>query len=372
MLSRAEIKELASNEKNGFYVSLYLNVDPLLNKKGDYMVHFKNMMKGKIESLDKAVFKKVKADLEKIDAFVLGNKRLFKRGLALISSSENSLWKEYHLGVPVKNELIVDRTPFTNPLLDILDNYQKYAVLLLNKESARIFIVHLGDIVEYGEVHTPDVPGKQKKGGWFALSQNHYERHTEFHVGLHLKDVIEKLDSFLGKEYIGKLIIGGSDEAVTTVKGMLRKTVLDRVIGTVKIEMFAKPDEVQKKIEPIVYEDEQRKKEETVKILIAKAMKNENAVVGVDNVLNALQEQRVMRLLVLKDFKTVGYACAACGYLTSQKVDACPYCKGKVESSESIIETAVEKAVQQGSVVEVVAENGELMNAGGIGAFLRF
>ena len=47
------------------------------------MGHFKNMMKGKIETLDKAVYKKVKADLEKIDNYVLANKRMFKKGLAL-------------------------------------------------------------------------------------------------------------------------------------------------------------------------------------------------------------------------------------------------------------------------------------------------
>src|SRR6266498_1969844 len=141
MLDRKEMKEIAQlHDDSPCFVSLYLNVDPLFNKKGDYMVHFKNMMKGKIEALDKSVYKIVKGDLEKIDSFVLGNKRLFKRGLAILSSSEKSLWKEYHLGVPVKNELVVDRAPYTRPLLDILDNYQRYAVLLLNKESARIFI----------------------------------------------------------------------------------------------------------------------------------------------------------------------------------------------------------------------------------------
>ena len=53
MLNMSELKEIASmNGKNGYFVSLYLNVDPIFNKKGDYMVHFKNMMKGKIETLE--------------------------------------------------------------------------------------------------------------------------------------------------------------------------------------------------------------------------------------------------------------------------------------------------------------------------------
>ncbi|MDI6802098.1 MAG: Vms1/Ankzf1 family peptidyl-tRNA hydrolase [Thermodesulfovibrionales bacterium] len=372
MLNRAELREIASMEgKESYFVSLYLNVDPMFNPKGDHMVHFKNMMKVS-DTLDKAVYKKVKDDLDKIQNYVLSNKRMFKKGLALLSSSENSFWKEYNLGVPLKNGLFVDKSPYTKPLMDILDNYQRYAVLLVDKESARIFVIHLGEIVEYGEVHTVDVHGKHKKGGWFALSQNHYERHIDYHVSLHLKEVVEKLDSFLSGEYIGRLIIGGSDEAVSMIKGMLHKTVLDKVIGAAKVEMFAKSDEILSRVEPIVSAYEKKKEDETVDSLIAKALKNENAVLGLDNVIHTLQEQRVMKLIVLKDYKANGYNCSSCNFLSYQKTDLCPYCNGRMEGVDYLVDMAGEKAIQQGALIEVVSENKKLLDAGGIGAFLRF
>ena len=373
MFNSEELKSITSTEwGEGYFVSLYLNVDPLFNKRGDYMVHFKNMMKNTTETLDKAVYKMVRDDLEKIDNYIVVNKRMFKKGLAIFSSTENSFWKEYNLGVPVKNELIVDKTLYTQPLLNILDNYQRCAVLLVDKESARIFVVHLGDIIEYEEVHTPDIPGRHKKGGWYALSQSRYERHIDFHVGMHLKSVVEKLDSFFSEEYIGRLIIGGSDEAISTVKGLLHKTILNRVIGTVRMNMLAKADEVLSKIEPIVSEFEKKKEDEDVDILIAKAMKNENAVLGLDNVLNALQEQRVMKLAFVRDYKMSGYSCASCGFLTTQKVTPCPYCKGEMEDIDHMVNLAGEKAIQQGALIEIVSENKKLLDAGGIGAFLRF
>ncbi len=44
MLSRKEIKELAAIHGDGnIFVSLYLNVNPLTNPKGDYIIHFKNI-----------------------------------------------------------------------------------------------------------------------------------------------------------------------------------------------------------------------------------------------------------------------------------------------------------------------------------------
>lgn len=372
MLNRTELREIASMEGKGYFVSLYLNVDPMFNKKGDYMVHFKNMMKNTIETLDKAVYKAVKDDLGKIGSYVLSNKRMFRKGLALLSSEGNAFWKEYNINVPVKNELIVDKTPHTKPLMDILDNYQRYAVLLVDKESARIFTVHLGEIVEYGEIHTPDIPGKHKKGGWFALSQNHYERHIDYHIGMHLKDVVEKVDSFLSGEYIGRLIIGGSDEAVSMVKGMLHKTVLDKVIGTAKAEMFAKSDEVLRRVDPIVSAYEKKKEEETVESLIAKGLKNENAVLGLDNVVNALQEQRVMKLVFAKDYKASGYNCSSCNYLSVQKIDSCPFCNSRMEAVDYMVDLAGQKAIQQSALIEVVSESKKLLDAGGIGAFLRF
>jgi len=373
VLSMEELKEIASIEqKDAYFVSLYLNVDPLFNKKGDYTVHLKNMIKNTAETLDKNIYKRVKRDIEKIDNYVLSNKRLFRKGLVLLSSTEGSFWKEYHLGVPVKNDLIVDKTPYTKHLIDLLDTYRRYMVLLVEKDSARIFVIHLGEIIEYGEVHTPDIPGKHKKGGWFALSQSSYERHIDYHVKIHLKDVLAKLGAFYTKEHIRRIIIGGSDEAVSMVKGMLSKPLLERVIGTVKIEMIAKSDDVLRKAEQLVAAFEKKKQEETIESLITGAMKIKDAALGVEDVLNALQEQRVMKLIFIKDLRLSGYSCGSCGFLTTQNVTPCPYCKGKMEFVDYIVNLAGEKAIQQGALVEVVTENKKLQEAGGIGAFLRF
>lgn len=373
MLNKTELKEMAAMEGNKcFFVSLYLNVDPIFNKKGDYMVHFKNMMKTSIESLDKATYKSVKKSLERIENYVTSNKRMFKKGLVILCSSDDSFWRDYNLNVPIKNNLIINKTLYMKPLMDIADTYQRYSVLLVDKEFARIFIIHLGEIIEYSEVRTDNIPGKHKKGGWYALSQNHYERHIDYHVGMHLKEVVQKLDSFISSEYIGRIIIGGSDEAVAMAKAMLHKTVLDKIIGTVKIEMFASTDDILNKAGAIVSDYEKNKEQETIEALIASARKNENAVLGLNDVLNALQEQRVMKLVFMRNYKEHGYSCNSCGYLTTQKVDPCPYCSKEMEAVDYMVDLAGEKAIQQDALIEITEENNLLREVGGIGAFLRF
>lgn len=373
MLDRNELKEIAEmRDEDACYVSLFLNVNPLTNPRGEYAIQLKNMLKDALETVDKGTYRTVKEDLKKIESAVLGNKRLFKKGLAILSSTHHSFWREYHLSAPLKSELIIEKSPSIRPLLDIVDHYQRYAVLLVDKESARIFVVHLGEITEYSGVHTPDIPGKHKKGGWFALSQNHYDRHIEYHVGLHLKEVVKEIGVFISGEKMSGLIIGGSDEAVSRTKEILPSDVHTMIVGTFHAEMFKKTDEIFTKVEPVIIRHEKRQRDENAERLIRQAMKNENAVLGMENVLNALREGRVMKLLFLRDFNPAGFVCRNCGFLGNQDIKQCPYCKGEMEKANYMVELVAQKAVEQGAAVEVVIEHKGLADSGGIGAFVRF
>jgi peptide chain release factor subunit 1 len=257
-------------------------------------------------------------------------------------------------------------------LLDIVDNYRRYAILLVGKDSARLFLVHLGEIEEYTEISSAGVPGKHKKGGWFSLSEKSYERHTDYHVELHLKDVLKELDSFLSGEYVGRILIGGSEEAVTKVKTMLPQTIAAKIIGTFQAEMFANGKEILERAAPALRSFEEKEEAETIDDLLTRAMKNENAVIGIENVLNAAQEGRIMKLVILQDYTNTGLSCLNCGSLAVQELSSCPFCKGEMQRVNYIGDLVAQKAVEQGATVEVVSKNKKLEEAGKIGAFLRF
>jgi len=373
MLTYSELKELSSMSGDGkLFVSLYLDVDPLTNPKADYVIHFKNMLKEKMDGLDKDVEKKIKEDIGKIERFLRDNKREFKKGIAVISSSGLDIWRNYHLSLPVKNEIVIDKSPYINPLLFLLDNYQRCAVLLVDKELARIFIIHLGEIDEYTELFTPDIPGKHKRGGWFSLQQARFERHIDYHVNLHIKDVVKTLEDFLHKESINKIIMGGSEDAIAKAKKMLPNVTTQKIISTFHAEITMGEKEVLGKTLRLIEEFEKEKAKNTIEKLITKAMKNEMAVTGHDDVLFNLNEGRVMRLIFLKDIVISGYRCTGCGFLTTQEIKSCLYCGGKVEKMGNLIDFVVQKSMQLSVPVEVITESAELAKAGGIGAFLRF
>lgn len=373
MLTYDELKELSGMSGNGnFFVSLYLNVNPITNTKGDYVIHLRNMLKENVEKVGKDVIKKTKSDIERIEAYLIGNKREFKKALVIISSQPLGFWRSYHLSLPVKNELVIDNAPYIKPLLTLMDSYPRYVVLLVDKESARIFLIHLGRIEIYTELLTPDVPGRHKKGGWFALEQSRYERHIDYHVSLHMKDVIKTLENLIHKEAINKIIIGGTEESLIKIKGMLPQTILNKVISTFHPEKMAGDKDVLDKTLKIIEGFEREKEKETVQELITRAMKNNMAVIGLEDVLTNIQAGKVMSLIFLKDMTASGFRCDNCNFLTSQELNACPYCKGKFDKVNYLIEFALQRAVEQGAIIKAVTESDELRKAGGIGAFLRF
>lgn len=373
MLNRKDLEEISAlGGDDEYFVSLYLDVDHRNHKEGDFVVKLKSMLKETSDGLGRNVLKKVGGDLRAIGSYVGANKREFKKALAVISSGAGSFWREYHLSVPVRSELIVDRAPYIKPLLDVLDNNRAYAVLLVDKESARIFVVRLGEICEYGEVHTPGVPGKHKKGGWYALAATHYERHIDYHVGLHLKDVVKRLEKFLMGEQIGRLIVGGTGEALSMIKEMLPNKISEKIIGTFHAGMFEPNSGIMKKARPILEEFELVEEARDVGELIARSEAGDRAVTGLDDVLRAVQQGRVMKLVLERGFKSPGRQCTDCRALSAKGEVRCPYCGGPMQNLNCVVDHAAHKSVEQGAAVQVVDGKEVFSRAGKIGAFLRF
>lgn len=102
------------------------------------------------------------------------------------------------------------------------------------------------------------------------------------------------------------------------------------------------------------------------------AMKNNMAVIGLEDVLISLQERKVMELVFLRDITTSGLKCTNCSFLTVQTIKSCPYCGGEFEEIHYLVDLLAQKAVEMGVLIKVITENEKLARAGGIGAFLRF
>ncbi len=374
MLNLEELKEMTRiNPEDDCYASLYLNVNPVTNPNGEYLIRVKNMLKETAEGLQKqkAVLKKVKGELERFENYFLTQKPQFKKAVCLIGGRNGGFWKEYHLAVPLQSGIFVDSTPYLKPLMDCVDRYPRYLAMLLSKDEARIFVVQMGEILEYGEMKTPDIIGKHKKGGWFALEQDRFERHAEFHVDLHLNDVIRRLGAFIQEQQIRKVVIGGPAEAVSMCMEKLPRDIAGKVIGNFAAGMYEPAPEVLEKALPALDLFERNEKQKVVEELVERAYKNDRAVMGLDDVLLMAQEKRIMTLVLDPALKKPGFVCANCRALALSQ-GACRFCGGSMNGVNYLIDLVMQKTVEHGGRVEVAPDNEKLQGAGKIGAILRF
>ncbi len=153
---------------------------------------------------------------------------------------------------------------------------------------------------------------------------------------------------------------------------MLPHTILDKVIATFHPEKMSGGKDILNETLSLIEGFERNKEKEIVEVLITRAMKDDKAVIGLEDVLTNIKNGKVINLIVLKDLSTTGFKCKGCGFLTSHAVKACPYCSGQFEDVNYLIDLAAQKAVEQGAAVDVVSDSAELAKVGGIGAILRF
>ena len=106
--------------------------------------------------------------------------------------------------------------------------------------------------------------------------------------------------------------------------------------------------------------------------MITQAAKGDYAVIGLDNVLQSIFQDRVHTLYVNEDIKQPGNVCPACSWMTGEEIKTCSNCSELTQPVEDVVEIAISQAWRLGGGVVVTNHNSELAQVGGIGALLRY
>lgn len=366
MLNETDQRELLNFSATEPVVSVYLNTDPTAGNADAYRLRLRSLLKD--VNLPK--------DVEVIERYFNHEYNWSGKGVAVFSCAPKEYFRVFSLGVPVRDMLYIGERPSVKPLADLLDTYGGYGVVLVDKQGARVFSFHLGQLREQegvmGEAvkHTKlggssSRPGA--RGGVAGLS--HYEDAV---VDRNMKEAVDFAVHFFEENHVRRVLIGGTDENIAMFRSRLPKSWQSLVMGTFAMPMTASHAEVLAKAMQLGVQAQQEHEERLVDRLITAAAKGEGGVVGMEPTLASIQDGRVQTLLLLEGFRTPAYRCKNCGRLTAERTAACQACSGEMEGLYDGVEMAVNAVMRGGGDVQVIRSSQALEGAGKIGALLRY
>jgi peptide chain release factor subunit 1 len=313
--------------------------------------------------------KSVDADLGRIEQFVKGGlDRSRTRGLAMFSCSAHDFWRVIELPVPVHNHLAVNDTPHVRELERVIDEYERFAVLLADRQRARLFVFELGELVDRSERFDQLPRHDDDRGDW---KKDHVRDHSAALAHQHLRRAAQVAFDVHQDAGFDHLNIGAPDDNAHELERELHSYLRERIAARVSVPVNARDDEIRLAAMEVEAQVERKKEAAAVERLRNAVGAGNGGVAGLDGVLRALVERRVELLLVSDDFQAPGWRCRSCGYV-GLKGRGCPVCNHAMEKVDDVVEEAVEEALAQSCRVETCSQNADLDVLGRIGALLRF
>ncbi|MBP1611066.1 MAG: hypothetical protein H6Q04_3301, partial [Acidobacteria bacterium] len=311
MLSDRDVQELLHYQPSHPVLSIYLNTDPVEGNADAYKLRLRTMLKD-INMIE---------DVDAIQHYFEREYDWSGRSVAVFSCAEQGFFKAFPLAVATRDRVRIDSRPYVKPLADLLDSYGGYGVVLVDKQGARLFNFHLGELREQegvmGEAirHTKRGGGSQAAGrrGGTAGQTDYVEEITDRNI----KDVIEVTTRFFTENNVRRIVIGGTDENIALFRSHLPKSWQSLVIGTFAINMTASHVEVLERAMQIGKEAENRREAHLVNTIVTNAAKGRGGSIGLEDTLSAIREGRVQSLVISDGYRAPGFRCKSCGHISS-------------------------------------------------------
>ena len=346
-LSKSRLRRLADlRPEHGRVLSVYLNLDPaefptpaarasaissLIHDAHRTIAGISEQLAHNDRMALKADVDNVREVLEAPDVADGGT-----HGIAVFACAPADLLETVRLTHPVQARVVVDETPYVEPLVERAGG-ELWCVLLANRRSARIFLGAPETLEETDRVED-DLHSQYSQGAW---SQGRHQRAAQEDVRDHLGHVAEVVFDLLKQRGFDQLLIGATEETQGELERRLHTYLQERLAGRVQIDVeHSSLEDVRAKTAEAVEEIARERERELLDRFRQGIGAGGRAAAGIEEVVAALNEARVQTLLLREGF----------------------------DSSEHVVDKALESSAE----VVVVRYHDDLELHGGIGALLRY
>lgn len=305
--------------------------------------------------------------------------------------------EELSLPLDLRERIVVDRSPYASPLSSLIDQYERYGVIMADAKHGRLCETYLGVIEGWEELESEHerkkgIPaggpartatkagtGTQSYAGLEELRRRH---HAEYVLHQHLAAVADRAWRRHKVRPVDRWILAAPREVLPLLEEHLHRYLRERVVARESWGMELSRDELRERIMAC----EARVEAEKERALLAQVADHRGAAgmasVGYDETLASLFYGKVRTLIVMDAPPQPGRECPECHYLFLRPQDEqertptlveCPICKRPTRRVPDVVDEAVELAILSGARVEHVNyAQDHLKELGCMAGILRF
>jgi peptide subunit release factor 1 (eRF1) len=366
MITETNLQELLGFKSQHPVLSLYLNTDPSQGNADAYQLNLRNMLK----DVD------LEEDVTAIEGYFAREFDWTGRSVAVFSCAPAGFFRAYPLALMVTNRVRIGDHPHVKPLANLLDSYGAYGVVLVDKQGARLFYFHLGELREQEGVLGEEVR-HMKRGGSSTFAGRRGGSTGQTHADdelaeKNMKESASFATHFFKENNVRRVVIGGTGDNVAQFRNLLPKSWQSLVVGTFHMNMVANSDEILAKAMELGNQAEAKQEERLLNQVVTANAKGKGGVLGLDGTLGAVREGRIQMLILLNGYRAPGYRCQGCNFLTAQELAACEFCGGKFTHIPDAVEMAVRDVMHAGGDVEILQHEHKVKGFESIGGLLRY
>lgn len=309
-------------------------------------------------------------DVERMSRYVQGFGRdRGARAIAMFSCSAADFWQVHELPVRVPSRLTVRHSPYVRPLEEVLDEYERFGVLLTDRQRARLFVFELGTLVEHTE--QLDALVRQGSDSRGEIVKTRVDHQREEQAQQHLRHAAQAAFDLYRRVGFERFLLGAPADVAADVERHLHPYLRERLVERVPVGVGAPEADIRATALAAEERAERRAEARLLdQLREARGPKGKGAV-GLAAVVEALNTQRVETLLVSASYSAEGWRCHSCDRLALLG-RRCSLCGAEMVHSGDLAEDAVEMALTHQARVESLVGNADLDVLGGIGALLRY
>jgi len=326
-------------------ISLYLNTQSDAHGRDNFASFIKKELhtRAKTFAPQSAAHASFVRDVERIEKYLAAELRPSTNGLALFAcAGEEDFFETVQLNAPLeRHEIFVDNRPHLYTLALVTKQFPRYAAVVADTDSARLFVFGLSSTISEDRVESPKM-SRTQTGGW---SQARYQRHMENYHQHHAKEVLEVLDRVVRKEEIEYIVFAGDQVVIPLLEKQLSPFLAGKLIDVLRLDIRTPERQVLEATLAAMRRQDAKDDSEKVERLIGDYRSGGLAVVGVQDVLAALSKGQVEEVLLSTSFSG--------------------------ESGEQP-ETILSQARQTGARFRLIDDAPLLAEVGGVGASLRY